>query len=60
MNTEIIPDTIQGTRFLWQLKTPNHRLAHELEEALTIPPLVALILTTRGITTHGQANDWAS
>ena len=58
MNAKITPETIQGTRFLWQLKTPNHRLAHELEEALTVPPLVALILTTRHITSHGQAEDF--
>jgi single-stranded-DNA-specific exonuclease len=58
MNTEIAPDTIQGTRFLWQFKTPNHQLAEELESYLTIPPLVALILTTRHVTSHGQAKDF--
>ena len=55
MKSEITPNTIQGTHFLWQLKTPNQGLADELEKALTIPPLVALILTTRNITSHGQA-----
>ncbi len=58
MNAKITPDTIKGTRFLWQLKAPNHRLAHELEKALTIPPLVALILTTRNITSQVQAEDF--
>jgi len=58
MNTEIIPDTIQGTRFLWQLRTPNHPLAHEIEQALAIPPLVALILTTRHITSQVQAENF--
>jgi len=58
MNAKITPKTIRGTRFLWQLKTPNHGLADELEKALTIPPLVALILTTRRITSHEQAEDF--
>ncbi len=58
MNAEITPTTIQGTRFLWELKTPNHRLAQDIEKALTIPPLVALILTTRHITSSSQARDF--
>jgi len=58
MNAKITPNTIRGTRFLWQLRTANHRLAHEIEEALTIPPLVALILTTRHITSLVQAKNF--
>jgi single-stranded-DNA-specific exonuclease len=58
MNAKITPNTIKGTRFLWQLRTPNHSLAHEIEQALTIPPLVALILTTRHITSQVQAENF--
>jgi single-stranded-DNA-specific exonuclease len=58
MNSKITPDTIQGTHFLWHFKTANNRLADEFEKGLTIPPLVALILTTRHITSHGQAEDF--
>ena len=58
MNTEITIDTIQGIRFRWHLRTANHRLAHKLEEALAIPPLVARILTTRNITSQPQAENF--
>ncbi|MCG6916950.1 MAG: single-stranded-DNA-specific exonuclease RecJ [Deltaproteobacteria bacterium] len=58
MNSKIAPDTIKGTHFFWQLKIPNQRLADELEKALTIPPLLALILTTRNINSQGQAKDF--
>ena len=57
-NTESTPDTIQGVRYQWQLKTPHHDLAKEIETALGLPPLVALILTTRHITSTTQANDY--
>jgi single-stranded-DNA-specific exonuclease len=57
-NTESTPDTIQGVRYQWQLKTPNHDLAKEIETALAIPPLVALILTIRHITSPTQASDF--
>jgi single-stranded-DNA-specific exonuclease len=55
MNAKITPPTIRGSRFLWQLKTADQGLADELEEGLTVPPLVALILATRHITSLGQA-----
>ena len=57
-NTESTPDTIQGDRYQWQLKTPNHDLAKEIETALGLPSLVALILTNRRITSHMQAQDF--
>jgi len=57
-NTESTPDTIQGVRYQWQLKTPHHDLAKEIETALGLPLLVALILTTRHITSTTQANDY--
>jgi single-stranded-DNA-specific exonuclease len=58
MKAKIAPDTIKGTHFLWQLRIPSQGLADELEKALTIPPLVALILATRNITSQVQAKDF--
>ena len=58
MNAKVTPDTIRGTRFLWHLKTANHSLAHEIEQALTIPRLISLILTTRNITSQVQADNF--
>jgi len=57
-NTESTPGTIQGIRYQWQLKTPYHSLAKEIETALGLPPLVALILATRHITSKTQAIDY--
>ena len=58
MNGEITPETIRGNRFLWHLRTANHSLAYEIEKALTIPPLISLILTTRNITSQVQAKNF--
>jgi single-stranded-DNA-specific exonuclease len=58
MNSEITPQTVQGTRFLWHLKTANHSLANDIEKGLTIPPLISLILTTRNITSLVQAKNF--
>jgi single-stranded-DNA-specific exonuclease len=58
MNLKITPETIRGNRFLWHLRTANHALAHEIEEALTIPPLISLLLTTRNITSQVQAENF--
>ena len=57
-NTESTPDAIQGIRYRWQLKTPNRELAKEIETTLGLPPLVALILTIRHITSPAQARDF--
>jgi single-stranded-DNA-specific exonuclease len=43
---------------LWQLTTPKRKLAREIEKALGLPPLVALILTTRQLTSSSQASDF--
>ena len=58
MNGEVTPEIIKGNRFLWQLRTANHSLAREIEKALTIPPLISLILTTRNITSQAQAKNF--
>ena len=57
-NTESTPDTIQGVRYLWQLEAPSLDRAKEIATALGLPPLVALILTTRHITSTTQAHDY--
>ena len=57
-NTESIPDTINGTRYLWRLHASDHRLADKIAKELGLPPLVALILTIRHITTTTQAHDY--
>ena len=57
-NTEPAPDRINGVRYLWRLRTPNHQLADKIAKELALPPLVALILTTRHITSTTQANDY--
>ena len=56
-NTETTPDTINGARYLWRLNTSDRQLADKITKALGLPPLVALILTTRQITSTTQAND---
>jgi len=55
---ESVPKTIQGTRYLWQLSHHDHELAGEIGQALQLPPLVALILTKRQITSPSQARDF--
>ncbi|MGD9272714.1 MAG: single-stranded-DNA-specific exonuclease RecJ, partial [Syntrophobacterales bacterium] len=57
-NRESTPDTINGARYRWRLQTPNHQLADKIAKDLGLPPLVALILTTRRITSVTQANDY--
>ena len=57
-NRESTPDTINGVRYRWRLQTPNHQLADKIAKDLGLPPLVALILTTRRITSITQANDY--
>ena len=57
-NTESIPDTINGTRYLWRLHASDHQLADKIAKELGLPPLVALILTIRHITTTTQAHDY--
>jgi single-stranded-DNA-specific exonuclease len=58
MNAKITLKTIHGTRFRWQHKAANHSLAYEIEEELAIPPLVALLLTSRNITSRAQAKNF--
>ena len=57
-NTDSTPDAIQGIRYRWQFKKPNRELAKEIEKTLGLPPLVALILTIRHITSPAQARDF--
>ncbi|MGD8687882.1 MAG: single-stranded-DNA-specific exonuclease RecJ [Syntrophobacterales bacterium] len=57
-NRESTPDTINGALYRWRLQTPNHQLADKIAKDLGLPPLVALILTTRRITSVTQANDY--
>ena len=57
-NRESTPDTVNGVRYLWRLQKPNHQLAGKIAKDLGLPPLVALILTTRRITSITQANDY--
>ena len=57
-NTESTPETIQGVRYQWQVRTPHQGLAKEIETVLGLPPLLARILTTRNITSTTQANDY--
>ncbi len=53
-----IPEPIQGIRYSWQVRTPNRKLAREIEKGLSLPPLVALILSSRHITSPSQARDF--
>jgi single-stranded-DNA-specific exonuclease len=57
-NTEPTPDTINGARYLWRLRTSDHQQADKIAKELGLPPLVALILTTRHITSTTQAHDY--
>jgi single-stranded-DNA-specific exonuclease len=53
-----MPETIQGVRYLWQLKAPNYEVARDIERVLGLPPLVALVLSLRQITSPSQASDF--
>ena len=57
-NTESTPDTINGARYLWRLQASDRQLADEIAKDLGLPSLLALILTTRHITSTTQANDY--
>ena len=58
MNANSMPKLIRGTHYRWQPKKSSRVLARELEEALSIPPLVALILTARNITSQVEAKNF--
>ena len=55
---EKVPDTIQGTRYLWQLRPAKQELSREIEKGLALPPLVSHTLAVRQITSLSQARDF--
>jgi len=51
-------ETIQGRRFRWRVRTADWTCAHQLAGALKLPPLVARLLTSRGISAPTQARSF--
>ena len=57
-NVESDPDIIQGKRYLWRLRTPEFNFAKEIQESLALPPLVALTLAARHVTSPEKVRDF--
>jgi single-stranded-DNA-specific exonuclease len=51
-------ETIKGRRFQWLVKTADSTCASRLAGALNLPPLMARLLTARGITAPTQARSF--